>query len=229
MPTEATIRPINSAEFDLVGELCVNAYVNAGFIEPGDPYVATLRGTERRVKANLAEVVVATVGDEVVGTVTLAPFGSDLTIVCHPGEVEPRVLAVAANRARLGIGRQLVEFTEQWARDHGLHTVVVCVANGNQAAFEMYVRHGFIHDEDRDWVEPGGALLRTLTKSVASSRGTFCARCGGERNSGDHQSCWLALDLEPPRYCTECKRRMIVQVTPTGWAARCKEHGIQNS
>nr|WP_255450338.1 hypothetical protein [Skermania sp. ID1734] len=34
-----------------------------------------------------------------------------------------------------------------------------------------------------------------------------------------------ALGLEPPRYCTECGRRMIVQVSPDGWWARCSRHG----
>ena len=27
--------------------------------------------------------------------------------------------------------------------------------------------------------------------------------------------------LEPPRYCAQCRRRMVVQVTPLGWTARC--------
>ena len=33
------------------------------------------------------------------------------------------------------------------------------------------------------------------------------------------------LGLEPPRYCTYCARRMIVQVSPHGWTARCSRHG----
>ena len=27
--------------------------------------------------------------------------------------------------------------------------------------------------------------------------------------------------MEPPRYCTACRRRMKVQVTPLGWSAEC--------
>ncbi len=34
-----------------------------------------------------------------------------------------------------------------------------------------------------------------------------------------------AADLEPPRRCQHCQRRMIVQVLPLGWTARCSEHG----
>ena len=33
------------------------------------------------------------------------------------------------------------------------------------------------------------------------------------------------LELEPPRYCPHCRRRMVVQVTPDAWTARCVEHG----
>lgn len=38
-----------------------------------------------------------------------------------------------------------------------------------------------------------------------------------------------ALGLEPPRFCAECGRRMIVQVRPDGWSARCSRHGELDS
>jgi hypothetical protein len=37
------------------------------------------------------------------------------------------------------------------------------------------------------------------------------------------------LGLEPPRFCSECGRRMIVQVRPDGWLARCSRHGEVDS
>lgn len=37
------------------------------------------------------------------------------------------------------------------------------------------------------------------------------------------------LGLEPPRYCGQCGRRMVVQVVPTGWTARCSRHGSVDS
>jgi hypothetical protein len=37
------------------------------------------------------------------------------------------------------------------------------------------------------------------------------------------------LGLEPPRFCAECGRRMIVQVRPDGWRARCSRHGEVDS
>jgi len=53
----------------------------------------------------------------------------------------------------------------------------------------------------------------------------FCDRCGGDADSGEHAACARARVLEPPRYCVHCRRRLIVQVTPIGWTARCAEHG----
>ncbi len=37
------------------------------------------------------------------------------------------------------------------------------------------------------------------------------------------------LGLEPPRFCAECGRRMVVQVRPDGWWAKCSRHGVQDS
>ncbi|MGW4480663.1 biotin synthase auxiliary protein BsaP [Rhodococcus triatomae] len=38
-----------------------------------------------------------------------------------------------------------------------------------------------------------------------------------------------ALGLEPPRFCGHCGRRMIVQVSPDGWWAKCSRHGVSDS
>ena len=54
---------------------------------------------------------------------------------------------------------------------------------------------------------------------------TYCDRCGRPLAAGTHEACRAARALEPPRYCTACRRRMVVQVTPAGWTARCVEHG----
>lgn len=59
--------------------------------------------------------------------------------------------------------------------------------------------------------------------SEPSEEQVWCGRCG---KRGSHPECEAALALEPPRYCPTCRRRMIVQVLPSGWHARCSEHGI---
>lgn len=39
----------------------------------------------------------------------------------------------------------------------------------------------------------------------------------------------VQLGLEPPRFCAECGRRMVVQVRPDGWWAQCSRHGRVDS
>ncbi|MGC4941104.1 hypothetical protein [Kribbella sp. DT2] len=53
----------------------------------------------------------------------------------------------------------------------------------------------------------------------------YCGHCGQELTDGGHDGCRTALSMEPPRYCDQCRRRMVVQVHPTGWTARCSQHG----
>jgi hypothetical protein len=60
---------------------------------------------------------------------------------------------------------------------------------------------------------------------VAPRAASYCGRCGEPAGARDHGSCERALALEPPRYCPSCRRRMVVQIVPTGWRARCSEHG----
>jgi hypothetical protein len=60
----------------------------------------------------------------------------------------------------------------------------------------------------------------------------YCGRCGRPATGhagAELAACARALALEPPRYCAGCRRRMVVQVTPTGWSARCSEHGIMTN
>jgi len=63
----------------------------------------------------------------------------------------------------------------------------------------------------------GGTFERLVPHAVS-----YCDRCG---KPGVHEACVAARALEPPRYCARCRRRMVVQVTPGGWTARCVEHG----
>ncbi|MFB9541986.1 biotin synthase auxiliary protein BsaP [Micromonospora sagamiensis] len=55
--------------------------------------------------------------------------------------------------------------------------------------------------------------------------GLWCDRCGEPAGASAHEACRTARTLEPPRYCPSCRRRMKVQVLPTGWRATCVEHG----
>lgn len=63
-----------------------------------------------------------------------------------------------------------------------------------------------------------------MTCVVTQSEPGFCGQCGREVDS-EHPSCQARAVLEPPRYCQRCARRMVVQVDPFGWRARCSRHG----
>jgi hypothetical protein len=63
----------------------------------------------------------------------------------------------------------------------------------------------------------------------------FCQHCGIEVNgieegTSTHDACASPrTQLEPPRFCVQCARRMVVQVTPFGWHASCSRHGVSAS
>jgi len=58
----------------------------------------------------------------------------------------------------------------------------------------------------------------------------YCVHCGKPAAEGDHVRCVGARGaIEPPRFCPDCARRMVVQVTPSGWSARCSRHGDRTS
>ncbi|HUK68645.1 MAG TPA: hypothetical protein VLW50_07830 [Streptosporangiaceae bacterium] len=53
----------------------------------------------------------------------------------------------------------------------------------------------------------------------------YCEMCGESADVPVHGSCQQRAELEPPRYCPQCARRMVVQVNPMGWRASCSRHG----
>ncbi|MEV0431225.1 hypothetical protein [Micromonospora sp. NPDC050495] len=67
-------------------------------------------------------------------------------------------------------------------------------------------------------VEPGAPAATDVAAR-------WCDRCGEASATGGHDACTAARAWEPPRYCAHCRRRMKVQVLPSGWSAVCVEHG----
>ncbi|MGH3159338.1 MAG: hypothetical protein ACRDNF_22580 [Streptosporangiaceae bacterium] len=56
----------------------------------------------------------------------------------------------------------------------------------------------------------------------------YCPHCGQPAGAHGHQDCRRASALDPPRYCTECGRRLVVKVTPDRWTAQCSQHGAHD-
>ncbi len=62
---------------------------------------------------------------------------------------------------------------------------------------------------------------------VPVSAGTYNVYTG--EAAGSQVPTAAQLGLEPPRFCAACGRRMIVQVRPDGWWAKCSRHGLVDS
>jgi hypothetical protein len=53
-----------------------------------------------------------------------------------------------------------------------------------------------------------------------------CDACGKSVEQGDHAACRARrAATDPPRFCVGCGRKLVVQVLPMGWTARCVRCG----
>jgi hypothetical protein len=53
-----------------------------------------------------------------------------------------------------------------------------------------------------------------------------CEGCGRPQGEGDHARCMeRRAATDPPRYCVACGRKLVVQVLPASWIARCVHCG----
>jgi hypothetical protein len=67
----------------------------------------------------------------------------------------------------------------------------------------------------------GGVAQGTRSRAV-----TYCDACGKPADEGDHSRCAdRRAHTDPPRFCTQCGRKLAVQVLPTGYTARCVRCG----
>lgn len=83
-----------------------------------------------------------------------------------------------------------------------------------------------LHGANRDWlVEVDGTEVFTssgaLVGLIASGLGGYCTGCG--RRAPECSGC--LPELEAPRRCQRCGRRLTVVVTPTSVHASCRLHG----
>ena len=215
MPTQPLeVRTAAEAEFAVIAELTATTYLAEGY---GDAsYESTLRDVAGRARA--ATVLVAVLGREVVGSVAVATRGGAYAAMADPGEAVIRMLVVGPAARGSGAGTALVRACLDAALADGCEVVRLSTQATMTAAHRIYERLGFVRTPERDWEpEPG---LRLLTYELQLG---WCDLCG---EPGSHPACQDARALEPPRYCPSCRRRLVVQVTPTEWTARCVEHGL---
>jgi ribosomal protein S18 acetylase RimI-like enzyme len=155
-----SIRAARPDEYDRVGELTIAAYRALPVDHLWGGYDAEILDTEGRAKG--ADIVVATLDDDVVGAVTyVGESDSPWSEWTQPGEAQFRLLAVHVDARGRGIGEALVR--ECLDRAAG-RPVLIHTTRWMEAARRMYERLGFERRPDRDvtyavWNEPAYADL----------------------------------------------------------------------
>ncbi|MDF1603712.1 GNAT family N-acetyltransferase [Nocardioides sp. YIM 152315] len=154
---DVTVRRARPADLEAVGEVTVAAYTEFT-LGPADPYIVKLRDAASRDRG--AELWVAELDGEVVGTVTIAPEGSAWREIGEPGEGEFRMLAVAPSARRRGVGESLMQLVLDRFRELGAHAVVLSSLAEMTSAHRVYSRLGFVRLAERDWSPlPGVDLI----------------------------------------------------------------------
>ena len=215
------VRPIQPAEHASAADLTVEVYVGGGF--SGADYEPQLRDVSSR--AATATVLVALEDDVLVGAVTVATRGGPWAEQSVPGEAVIRMLAVSPDARGSGAGTALVAACLTQAADDGCVLVRLSSQENMTTAHRLYERFGFVRTPALDWSPVPWLKLRAYGLPLTP----WCRQCGLELTAGGHAACRRAAELDPPRYCPQCRRRMVVQVLPTGWTARCSEHGVRTT
>lgn len=152
--TGVAVRVAGRDDIPAAGALTAEAYLADGLLTDEDGYTAELRDAARR--ADEAVLLVATLptpaGDEaVVGTLTVAPYGSSYAEIAEPGEVELRMLAVAPEARGKGIAGHLMRAALRQALADGARRVVLSTQDAMTTAQRLYLRLGFVAEPGRDW------------------------------------------------------------------------------
>lgn len=95
--------------------------------------------------------VAAASDDVVVGTITMAPYGTSYAETAEPDELELRMLAVAPEMRGQGIAEQLMRATVREAALLGHRRIVLSTMDAMAAAQRLYARLGWDRVPERDW------------------------------------------------------------------------------
>lgn len=162
------VRPARPDELAEVGELTVRAYAADGFLQhdpDGDGYTAELRDAAGR--AEHAELLVAVDGaGALLGSVAIVRPGTRYAELCWDGELEFRMLAVAPDARRRGVGAALTRAVVERARALRVERVVLCSMEIMTAAHRLYQRLGFRRLPERDWTPVPGVTLIAFALEV---------------------------------------------------------------
>ncbi|KRD41185.1 GCN5 family acetyltransferase [Cellulomonas sp. Root930] len=150
----AVVRVAAGPQVADAGALTAEAYLADRLVDATDSYADELRDAERRAREATLLVALLPRDDGepvVVGTVTLAPYGTSYAEIAEPGELEIRMLAVAPEARRRGIAELLVAAALREAVAGGARRVVLSTLDSMEAAQRLYKRLGFVAVPERDW------------------------------------------------------------------------------
>lgn len=157
------IRDARPDEMDVVLALTLAAYDEFGTTMPSINW----RGLSQNIVRTLndpgqAEVIVAELGVELVGSVLLFPGDND----AYGGKVEGagmpelRLLAVKPSARGKGIGTMLMEECIRRARRSGATALGLHTGDSMVVALPMYERRGFVRTPEFDFDVPDGELVK---------------------------------------------------------------------
>ena len=162
--TTLHITPCEPADYDAIDRLTARAYAPSGFTAD-DPYFIEILNVAQR--AQQALVLVARQNGVPVGTLTCALPGSSWQEIARANEAELRILAVAPEAQRRGIGSALVRASMEHARRAGCTALVLSSAAWMHAGHRLYERLGFHHTPERDWQPRADVHLTTYRLDLA--------------------------------------------------------------
>ncbi len=153
------IREVRSDEYEAAGEVAVAGYADYYGDDLGD-YADRLRDVVSRTKD--AVLLVAIEVDEIVGTVTyVGDSASSSAVELGDDEAMIRMLSVAPEHKRRGVGRRLSSACVERARAEGKRRVVLHADERMDASQRLYKGLGFRRAPERDF-RPDDQTVRAV-------------------------------------------------------------------
>lgn len=168
--SDLVVRIARADEYEAIGTLTVAGYDADGYLAFPDgtydhAYAAWLADAAARGLHDV--LLVAALGDDLVGTVTWCPFGSaSAQLAREPHQGELRTLSVDPAARGHGVGRALVQACLDRARAAGLTEVLLCSLVDMLPAHQLYAGLGFVRRPELDWSPEPGVELLSFSRDV---------------------------------------------------------------
>jgi ribosomal protein S18 acetylase RimI-like enzyme len=147
------IRLAEPRDDEAIGDVLVNAFLEQYARKMPEVVISERRKQDLRdvaTKRALATVWVATMNEQVVGTVAVWLPGVAGSEAWLPNAADLRHLGVAAAARGQNLSRRLLDTAEAFAREHGCATVCLHVRRGAKGVRELYESRGYVRQPEGD-------------------------------------------------------------------------------